>query len=97
MISRIIDRGIPESAIVPTSATQGEVDELDTSTNFQPQAWESAVVRWWNLSAATARGNRLPADASVEDQMRAVEASGTLDFWADEEEDQYDETDGDAV
>ena len=38
-----------------------------------------------------------PADASTEDQMNAMEASGTLDFWNHEEEDVYDENDGDAL
>ena len=38
-----------------------------------------------------------PSDASTEDQMRLVEASGTLEFWDDPSEDIYTENDGDAV
>ena len=38
-----------------------------------------------------------PADATTIDQMNAVEISGILEFWGDPEEDQYAETDGDAV
>ena len=30
-----------------------------------------------------------PSDPSTEDQMRIVEASGTLDFWSDPAEDLY--------
>lgn len=39
-----------------------------------------------------------PAEASTEDQMNLVEASGTLDFWNHPEEGVYDndETGGDA-
>ena len=36
-----------------------------------------------------------PPDASTVDQMNAVEASGTLSFWDDPEEDRYSENDGD--
>ena len=38
-----------------------------------------------------------PADASTEDQMNLVEASGSLDFWNHPEEDIYNEIDSDAV
>ena len=38
-----------------------------------------------------------PSDATTDDQMNIVEASGTLDFWNDPAEDVYSENDGDAV
>ncbi len=38
-----------------------------------------------------------PPDATIQDQMNIVEASGTLEFWNDSSEDVYDENDGDAV
>lgn len=38
-----------------------------------------------------------PDDASTADQMNVVEASGTLDFWNDPEEDIYTGNDGDAT
>lgn len=36
-------------------------------------------------------------DITTEDVMRAIEASGTLDFWNDPAEDTYSEQDGDPV
>lgn len=36
-------------------------------------------------------------DITTDDGMRAMEASGTLDFWNDPEEDLYSEQDGDSV
>jgi hypothetical protein len=36
-------------------------------------------------------------DVTTHDVMRAIEASGTLDFWNDPEEDIYSEDDGDSV
>lgn len=38
-----------------------------------------------------------PPDASTADQMNVVEASGTLDFWDDPEEDGYTGNDGDVA
>ncbi len=38
-----------------------------------------------------------PAGPTTRDQMNIVEASGTLDFWADPSENIYDEGDGVAV
>lgn len=38
-----------------------------------------------------------PSDATTEEQMSIVEASGTLSFWEEPEENCYDESDGDAV
>jgi len=38
-----------------------------------------------------------PSDASLDDQMNIIEASGTLEFWEHPEEDVYSEKDGDAV
>jgi hypothetical protein len=38
-----------------------------------------------------------PSDANTEDLMNAIEASGTLDFWNEAEEDQYRADDGDAA
>ena len=37
----------------------------------------------------------LPEDVTTDDVMRAIETSGTLDFWNDPEEDVYTEQDGD--
>jgi len=36
-------------------------------------------------------------DITTDEVMRAIEASGTLDFWNDPEEDVYSEEDGDPV
>lgn len=36
-------------------------------------------------------------DLTTFEIMKAIEASGTLDFWNDPEEDIYDEQDGDAI
>jgi len=38
-----------------------------------------------------------PEDVTTDDVMHAIEASGTLDFWNDPEEDIYSERDGDGV
>lgn len=38
-----------------------------------------------------------PPDLTTFEIMKAIEASGTLDFWNDPEEDIYDEQDGDAI
>ena len=38
-----------------------------------------------------------PPDATTQDQMNIVEASGSLGFWNDSSEDLYGENDGDAV
>ena len=38
-----------------------------------------------------------PSEATTQDQMNIVEASGSLEFWNDSSEDVYDENDGDAV
>ena len=38
-----------------------------------------------------------PEDVTTENVMHAIEASGTLDFWDDPEEDVYTEQDGDDV
>ena len=38
-----------------------------------------------------------PADATTEDQMSVIEASGALDFWNDPAEDIYSEKHGDAI
>ena len=38
-----------------------------------------------------------PPDATTQDQMNIVEASGSLEFWNDASEDVYGEHDGDAV
>ncbi len=38
-----------------------------------------------------------PPDATTQDQMNIVEASGSLEFWNDSSEDVYGENDGDAV
>lgn len=38
-----------------------------------------------------------PSDASTDDNMSIIEASGTLEFWDHPEEDVYSEKDGDAV
>ncbi len=38
-----------------------------------------------------------PSDITVNDMMNAIEASGSLDFWADPEEEKYSEQDGDDV
>lgn len=38
-----------------------------------------------------------PPEATTQDQMNIVEASGSLEFWNDSSEDVYGENDGDAV
>ena len=38
-----------------------------------------------------------PPDATIQEQMNIVEASGSLEFWNDSSEDVYGENDGDAV
>lgn len=39
----------------------------------------------------------VPSDVTTDDAMSAVEASGTLDFWNEPEEDIYDESDGNVI
>lgn len=56
-------------------------DDLQTETSYNRK---SATIEY-------------PADATTEDQMNIVEASGTLDFWNHPEEDVYGETDGDGA
>lgn len=38
-----------------------------------------------------------PSDATTEDQMNVIEASGVLDFWDHPEEDAYNENNDDAL
>lgn len=40
---------------------------------------------------------QFPEDIKTIDQMSVIEASGSLDFWDDPDEDKYQESDGDAV
>lgn len=56
-------------------------DELGSETSYQRAV--STIVH--------------PLDATVQDQMNIVEASGSLSFWDDPAEDIYNENDGDAV
>ena len=64
------------------------------SVNADEFADEFRTEIIYSIPAATFMS---PPDAATQDQMNLVEASGTLDFWADPEEDLYHENDGDAL
>lgn len=65
----------------PLQFTSAVEDQVETQTGYN--SYTERIVS--------------PADASTQDQMNIVEASGTLSFWDDPAEDQYSGQDGDAT
>lgn len=64
---------------------------------ISPEASQEAEAKTETVYERVASTIVYPSDATTLDQMNLVEASSTLDFWADSNEDVYDEGDGDAT